>query len=141
MRVPVLRRNKCFCITTHFALKPLAEGFRDSHGHYLTQHLHRGVWLSDCPLDVNEGADGDTYLILDIPEETVNPYEWIEEGKGYREFLVPADVVNRFGPPKVLTDEEYYELGDHGHWDLETGLPLLQESGFWDTNNGTEKES
>ena len=35
-------------------------------------------------------------LDLEIPEEIVAPFEWIEEDKGYREFLVPAEIVNRY---------------------------------------------
>jgi hypothetical protein len=34
-------------------------------------------------------------LDLEIPEEIVAPFEWIEEDKGYREFLVPVEIVNR----------------------------------------------
>ena len=79
----------------------LAEGFRDGEGHYLTSNLYRGVWLSNVPLDENEGAWGDTLLSLDIPESVIAEYEWVEEGKPYREFLVPADTVNEYGPPTV----------------------------------------
>ena len=31
---------------------------------------------------------------MEIAEEVVRAYEWVEEGKGFREFLVPADIVN-----------------------------------------------
>lgn len=34
----------------------LAGGFRDARGSYLTAHIYEGVWLSDVPLDENEGA-------------------------------------------------------------------------------------
>ena len=40
-------------------------------------------------------------LTVDIPEERITRYEWIEEGKPYREFLAPAAVVNRFGLPTI----------------------------------------
>jgi hypothetical protein len=42
------------------------------------------------PLDVNEGAEGDTLLRIDLsmPESDIADYEWIEEGKPYREWLI-----------------------------------------------------
>lgn len=74
----------------------LAEGFTDAEGEYLTERLHGGVWLRDRILDTNEGVAGEDVLDLEIPEEIVAPFEWIEEDKGYREFLVPAEIVNRY---------------------------------------------
>lgn len=78
-------------------------GFEDHTGTYLAGSLHSGVWLSDVPLDENQGASGDTVLTLHIPDEVFARYEWIEAGKPYREALVPADIVNRYGPPGVFT--------------------------------------
>jgi hypothetical protein len=72
---------------------------------YLTPNLWQGVWVSDRPLDINEGADGDTYLVLEIPESAVAEYEWVEVKKPYREFLLPADMLNEYGPPQVVSDE------------------------------------
>jgi hypothetical protein len=37
----------------------LANGFRDSSGDYMMTDTRAGVWLSDVPLDANEGAFGD----------------------------------------------------------------------------------
>ncbi len=99
--------------TTFAADAILAEGFRDGEGRYLTDQIHRGVWLADRPLDSNEGAHGDTVLVIDIPEDVVVSYEWVNEWGEvdsawitadlmYREFLVPAEVVIRYGPPKKL---------------------------------------
>jgi len=76
----------------------LAEGFKNGTGFCLTDRVWSGVWLSDIPLDANEGAKGDTLLSVEIPEDDVLFYEWVEEGKPYREFLVPADLVNRYQP-------------------------------------------
>jgi hypothetical protein len=77
----------------------LADGFRDAVGHYLTANLYTGVWLCDRPLTQADGmwAEDDlSVLTLEIPEEVVEPFEWVEEGKPYREFLVPAATVNRY---------------------------------------------
>jgi hypothetical protein len=42
------------------------DGFRDDRGTYLTDQEFSGVWLSDQPLDANEGASGDTLLCVDL---------------------------------------------------------------------------
>jgi hypothetical protein len=82
--------------TTHEnAANILCEGFRDRTDHYMTENLHTGVWLSDTPLDENEGACSEALLCVELDAMVVTPYEWVEDGKGYREFLVPATIVNR----------------------------------------------
>jgi hypothetical protein len=78
----------------------IREGFRDGEGHYLTRNTYRGVWLSDTPDPM--GAGFEQGLTLDIPETVVARWEWVEEGKGYREFLIPATLVNSYGPPQVV---------------------------------------
>jgi hypothetical protein len=74
----------------------LRSGFKDGTGNYMTEHQHSGVWLSDVPLDANEGAFGDTLLAveLNLSEEELRKFEWVEEGKGYREWLIPAALIN-----------------------------------------------
>ncbi len=52
----------------------LRDGFRDSIGTYMTTRVHSGVWLSNVPLDINEGAEGDTLLQLELPEELIADY-------------------------------------------------------------------
>src|SRR5262249_27433039 len=51
----------------------------------------------------NEGFEGDVTLCLDVPDDDFERYEWVEEGggMGYRHALLPAAVLNGFGPPKV----------------------------------------
>ena len=54
--------------------------------------------MTDRIPDSNEEAVGEDLLDLEIPEEIVAPFEWIAEDKAYREFLVPAEIVNRYLP-------------------------------------------
>jgi hypothetical protein len=41
-------------------------------------------------------------LVLEVPEEVAERFEWIDPAKPYREFVVPREVANRFGPPRWL---------------------------------------
>jgi hypothetical protein len=89
----------------------MSGGFRDGAGIYLfvADGSFRGVWLSNMPLDANEGARGDTLLevILDLPGKTFRKkFECIERGKPYKEFLVPALVLNRFSTIRIVPENE-----------------------------------
>jgi len=86
----------------------LREGFRDGIGNYLTENTYQGVWLSETPLDDNEGALGDTLLkvTVKLSPRKLADFEWKEEGKGYREFLIPADVVNANSTVKIIDRDE-----------------------------------
>lgn len=97
---------KCFHRTPYGELI-LDEGFRDGEGTYMTGVMHNGVWLSDRPLDFGQGAKGDDLLLLEIPDDVLAPCEWVEDGKPYREFLIPAEIVNRYGPPKPVDEDDY----------------------------------
>jgi hypothetical protein len=78
----------------------LRSGFREASGHYMATLLTCGVWFSDRPLDMNEGAGRDPRsdvllrLVLPIGQGTLRRYEWIEAGKPYREWQLPASLVN-----------------------------------------------
>ena len=82
---------------TEAAAAILGSGFRDREGSYGTALHVKGVWLSDQPLDANEGAQGDAILEVhfDIPLSGLDEWEWIEEGKTFREWCIPAAVVNK----------------------------------------------
>jgi hypothetical protein len=84
----------------------LAHGFRDGRGRYMTDTEHEGVWVSDRPLDANECAWGVMLLAVEVPAHVVEPYEWIEEGKPYREFLVPAALLNAQGKVTIADENE-----------------------------------
>jgi hypothetical protein len=83
----------------------LAAGFRDAVGTFMTTHEYRGVWLADQPLDENEGASSEALLAVDIDEALVAPFEWVEDGKGYREFLVPASLANEHTISEIPQDD------------------------------------
>ncbi len=81
----------------------LARGFRDGEGFYLTADVRKGVWLSDVPVDSQRG-----WVTLevetDLTEADLAKYEWVDEGNYYREWLVPASLINarmrvRLQPP------------------------------------------
>jgi hypothetical protein len=105
---------KLYHRTTQLAAEAIMRaGFRDGRGFYMTSQEWEGVWLSSKALDENEGAVGPVLLSIKIPQKTVAQYEWIQEGLGYREFLVPAELVNRYGPARV-EDVRSAGLGKEG---------------------------
>lgn len=74
----------------------LTRGFQDTSGYYMVSRRTSGVWFSDRPLDANEGAFGDTLLrlVLRAGPRELRKHEWVEDGKGYREWQLPAALVN-----------------------------------------------
>lgn len=83
----------------------VAQGFED-RGDFLTRSVRTegGVWLSDEPLPWQ--APGlEATLSIEIPVEIVAGFEQPVKRKGLREFLVPADIVNRYGPPSIVEQE------------------------------------
>lgn len=96
---------RCYHRTiSEFAAAILSDGFRDGHGRYMTDRELSGVWFSSEPLDENEGAAGDTLLMLELPAALFEEFECVEEGKTYREALIPAEVVNGYGRPVVVVE-------------------------------------
>jgi hypothetical protein len=72
-----------------------ADGFRDATDRYMTENEYTGVWVSDRPLDENEGVTrAEVIFEIDVDEEMIREYEWIAEGMNYREWLVPATILN-----------------------------------------------
>ena len=90
--------------TKDAAAKILQGGFRDITSRYLTDREWSGVWVSDRPLDNSEGASGEALLQIDIAEDLLTAFEWVEEGKPFREWLVPAAVLNDAGTVRLLDE-------------------------------------
>jgi hypothetical protein len=53
----------------------LREAFRDGIGKYMSNTTHSGVWLSNVPLDENEGAFGLLEVRTDMSESEIAQYE------------------------------------------------------------------
>jgi hypothetical protein len=88
----------------------LSSGFVDGEGSYMLVGLEkplRGVWLSNTVPESHEGASGDAVLSveLDLPADVLRFYEVVEQGRVFREWLMPAELVNR-GRVRRLSDEE-----------------------------------
>lgn len=88
----------------------LATGFVDGTGSFgALDTTLTGVWVSAYRLDANEGAKGDTVLeilIESTPEQMFRDWEYIEEGKPYREWIIPAAVLNLGSVRRLTTEEE-----------------------------------
>jgi hypothetical protein len=97
----------------------IRDGFRDNNGlagaHYAGI---KGVFLSDIPLDWNQGTKGDQLLEVTLPLACafdISEYELIEEdGPLYREWCVPSDIINRNGTVRLLNEEEAEEAEEEG---------------------------
>jgi len=78
-------------------------GFRGDLGTQGGHHFRDdGVWFSDKILDQLEGVEeGMELLVIEVPFKDIEEFEWKEEGKDYREWCIPADVVNQFGKPTL----------------------------------------
>jgi len=91
--------------------KILHEGFRDGSDTYGLGSVHTGVWFSDRPLPshLQPGA----ILVIDVPDDVAAPFERDTGAPflrkfGCRQFLIPAEVANEYGPP-YLADEQAIE--------------------------------
>ena len=77
----------------------MRDGFRDATGTYMTNKEHSGVWVTfGAPWDEATGGlpEATRLLVIDAPVAELAKYEWVQEGIGYHEALVPAAVLNRY---------------------------------------------
>jgi hypothetical protein len=99
--VKMHRKPKVFYHTTTAAAADsiAREGFKDRTGSYLFVDGLKltGVWIANCPMTVNEGAKGETLLEIELAQtyKQIDQYEVKEHGKPYREWCVPATLLNQ----------------------------------------------
>ena len=86
----------------------LEHGFQDSAGYLWGIRAWRGVWLSGGRLSCGEGVGSDTLLkvTLDIPEHELARWEWTGEKGCFREWLIPAALINPRMTAEVVTEPE-----------------------------------
>ncbi|HEY6119736.1 MAG TPA: hypothetical protein VIV66_07245 [Pyrinomonadaceae bacterium] len=72
-------------------------GFTNSSGYFLSNRIWTGVWLSSIPVDSKSAAQEEALLLvkLELGERELSRWEWFGEGRSYREWLVPAGIINR----------------------------------------------
>ena len=69
-----------------------------------------GVWLGDSPMDVNEGATGDQVLRVEFPDDVdLGDFEFVEDHKPYREWCVPAALINSRASVTLMSDDDIEE--------------------------------
>jgi hypothetical protein len=93
--------------TKNAARAILAGGFRDEQGTYGMEIDLEGVFVSDRPIDCNEGAKGDVLLSIELDqrESEIVDCEIVEVGKPYREWVLPAKLLNA-GRIALVSDED-----------------------------------
>lgn len=83
----------------------MRDGFGEQTGTYITELDHSGVWLFDRPVDKRIGGGREAVMLeLEIPEALVLPFE-VDANRPYRQFLMPAAVLNVFGPPRMADEQ------------------------------------
>jgi len=91
----------------------LKDGFRDVMGYHHAGQEWTGVWVSSEPLDWSQRQylnEANTLFAIEIPEDVISKFEWVEEGKTIREWLVPASLLNQYGPAVVTDDADGDEI-------------------------------
>ena len=90
----------------------ISNGFKDAEVIHDDRELLIGVWLADRCLagedDVGPrlGALPDAAVTIELPTEAVEAYERRDSAKPYREFCVPASLLNEHGIADVQDLED-----------------------------------
>jgi hypothetical protein len=98
---------RLYHVTSHEAAERIVRnGFRDGEIGRHWAPVEHGVWVADRPFDTASMGQvkSQALLALEVPEDAVAEYEIVEYDeetgerldKAYREWIVPADVLNRW---------------------------------------------
>ena len=82
---------------------------QDGFGNYRPDAEYTGVWVSGEPWDIGY-LDGDhTLLAIEIPADILPEFQWVEEGELFGKWLIPAAILNSYGPPMVDDPRDWNE--------------------------------
>jgi hypothetical protein len=72
--------------------------FPEGRGGVASEELLVGVWVSTVRPEQRAAAGTEDPIVeLDIPGSLFERYEWVDESKPFREALIPAAVLHRYG--------------------------------------------
>ena len=78
---------------------------QDGFGEYRPDAEYTGVWVSDAPFERDALLYGHTLLAIEIPMEDgqilLPEFQWCEEGELFAKWLIPAAILNSYGPPMM----------------------------------------
>jgi hypothetical protein len=72
----------------------LREGFRNEEERYTSDFYDGGVWFSDVPRDACDSDPDEAVVSVDFPAKSISTFEWSDDETAYREWLIPAGLVN-----------------------------------------------
>lgn len=80
-------------------------GFQNSTGYLFGNRAWTGVWLTSMPLDQVAETESDTLLKvkLHVSERELARWEWTGEKRCFREWLIPAALLNRRMKAEVVS--------------------------------------
>ncbi len=86
-------------IMYHFTSREAADailrsGFINNRGTYMTSRVHEGVWLTDEAVNISQCLEACLAVELPFTYDEITQYEWVGETTDYREWLIPAQVLN-----------------------------------------------
>lgn len=109
--------------STENAHSIVKNGFKDSSGHFLSNRTWTGVWLSCRPPETADSLHGHSVLVvhLEMSEHESARWEFTGEGRPYREWLIPAKILNRRATVGLV---EQLDISTEGTADARAELPL-----------------
>ena len=88
-----------------------AKGFVSRQDRYSEGKL--GIWFTDQLVGEPEGIKPEIKMVtMEVPEEDIIQYEEINKGTGYRAFIIPASVANKYELkfPTIYVDRGIFKL-------------------------------
>ena len=82
----------------------LRDGFNETAEFYSPDTNANGVWLSDRPLNANQGIRGDITLAvsLNLSLRELGFYKLVGTRKPYKEWCVPASIIRRYAKVSLI---------------------------------------